>query len=214
MTKLTVKAIKNILEAALMTAGHPMSVEQMAGLFDEAERPKPAAITKIMKSLMSDYQGRGIELIEVASGYRFQARPEYAIWVGRLWEEKPQRYSRALLETLALIAYQQPITRSEIEDVRGVSVSTNIIKTLLERDWVRVVGHKDVPGKPALYATTKAFLDYFNLKSLEQLPSLMDVRNLDEIEKELEQQLLDLEQPNDLETTQKENAASNSETGE
>src|SRR5690606_37903643 len=126
------------------------------------------------------------ELMEVASGYRFQVRPEYAPWASRLWEERPRRYSRALLETLAIIAYRQPITRGEIEDIRGVAVSTNIAKTLLEREWIRVVGHKDVPGRPAMYATTRQFLDYFNLSSLEQLPPLADIRDLEDIGRELE----------------------------
>jgi segregation and condensation protein B len=133
-----------------------------------------------------DYQARGYELKQVASGYRLQVKQEFSTWVGRLWEEKPARYTRALLETMALIAYRQPITRGEIEEVRGVSVSSNIIKTLLERDWIKVLGHKDVPGKPTLYGTTKEFLDYFNLKKLDELPTLAEIRDLDSIHPELE----------------------------
>ena len=178
--------LKNILEAALMAAGGPLSVERMQSLFEEHEIPAPQDIREALTELKNDLLGRGIELAEVASGFRFQVRTDVAPWVARLWEERPQRYSRALLETLALIAYRQPITRGDIEDVRGVVVSSGIMKTLLEREWVRVVGHRDVPGRPAMYATTKEFLDYFGLKSLEELPTLMEIRELDDANRKLE----------------------------
>ena len=181
--------LKNILEAALMAADHPLSIDRLQGLFNEQWLPTKAEIRTALKTLQKDYADRGVELNEVASGFRFQARSETAEWVSRLWEERPPRYSRALMETLALIAYRQPITRAEIEDVRGVAVSSNIIKTLLEREWVQVIGHRDVPGKPALYATTREFLDYFNLKGLDQLPTLMEIRDLDVIGAELQMQL-------------------------
>ena len=178
--------LKNILEAALMAAGGPLSLERMQSLFEEDDIPAPQAIRDALTELKNDLLGRGIELTEVASGFRFQVRTEVAPWVAKLWDERPQRYSRALLETLALIAYRQPITRGDIEDVRGVVVSSGIMKTLLEREWVRVVGHRDVPGRPAMYATTKEFLDYFGLKSLEDLPSLMEIRELDDANRKLE----------------------------
>ena len=179
--------LKNILEAILMSAGKPISAEKMLQHFDEEDpRPSITTLKAQIKALQSDYEGRGIELKEVSSGFRFQAREEYGLWVSKLWEEKPQRYSRALLETLALVAYRQPVTRSDIEDVRGVSVSTNIIKTLLEREWVRIVGHRDVPGRPALFATTREFLDYFNMKSLDELPSLSEIKDLSKLDPELD----------------------------
>jgi segregation and condensation protein B len=178
-------ALKPILEAALLAAGRPLSLDQLAALFPDEERPERGAIREAVAELRTDYDGRGIELAEVGSGFRIQVRADYAPWVSRLWDDKPGRYSRALMETLALIAYRQPITRGEIEDIRGVSVSTNIIKTLQERDWVRVVGHRDVPGRPALYGTTRDFLDYFGLRSLDDLPTLAELRDLDSINREL-----------------------------
>jgi segregation and condensation protein B len=178
--------LKQIVEASLLAAGRPLSLDQILALFEEKEQPEKKALRDVMTELMQDYEGRGIEVIEVGSGFRIQVRAGLSPWVSRLWAERPPKYSRALLETLALIAYRQPITRGEIEDIRGVSVSTNIIKTLTEREWVRVVGHRDVPGKPALYATTKEFLDYFNLKSLNDLPTLAEIRDLDSINRELE----------------------------
>lgn len=178
--------LKQILEAALLAAGRPLSIEQLAGLFAEDEPREPGELRETLSALQADYAGRGIELAEVGSGFRIQVRAECSPWVSRLWEEKPGRYSRALMETLALIAYRQPITRGEIEDIRGVSVSSNIVKTLQERDWIRVVGHRDVPGRPALYATTRAFLDYFGLRSLDELPTLAELRDLDSINQELE----------------------------
>jgi segregation and condensation protein B len=155
-------------------------------LFDEDARPIKSELVEAFKSLQADYQGRGIELQEVASGLRFQVSQSVTSWVARLQEERPQRYSRALLETIAIIAYRQPLTRGDIEEVRGVAVSTQIIKTLQEREWVRVVGHRDVPGHPALYATTRQFLDYFNLKSLDQLPPLSELKDLEQLNRELD----------------------------
>ena len=177
---------KNIIEAALMAAGQPLSIDRLLTLFLDEQQPSRDEIRGALKILTEQCKDRGVELKEVSSGFRYQAKQNYAQWVARLWEEKPPRYSRALLETLSLIAYRQPITRGEIEDVRGVSVSTNIMKTLLERDWVKVVGHRDVPGKPAMYATTRQFLDYFNLKSLSGLPTLAEIRDIDSINAELD----------------------------
>lgn len=175
-----------IVEGALLAAGQPLPLERLEGLFDEHERPARDELRSALRTLADACVGRGVELVEVASGWRYQVREELAQWVGRLWEERPVRYSRALLETLALIAYRQPMTRAEIEEVRGVTVSSSIIKTLLEREWIRVVGHREVPGRPALYATTKRFLDYFNLKGLDDLPPLTELRELNIIEEDLE----------------------------
>lgn len=178
--------LKRILEGAILAAGEPLSLERLGLLFAESERPSNADFRSALKEMTEEYQGRGFELKEVASGWRFQISQDLGPWVGRLWEEKPARYSRALLETLALVAYRQPVTRGEIEEVRGVAVSSNIIRTLLEREWIRVVGHRDVPGRPAMYATTKNFLDYFNLKTLAELPTLAEIRDLDKINAELD----------------------------
>ncbi|MCW9014428.1 MAG: SMC-Scp complex subunit ScpB [Gammaproteobacteria bacterium] len=178
--------LKNILEALLMSADNPMEVRQLEKIFEaDEDRPSRDEIRHALQSLQQDYQGRGVELKEVASGYRVQVVEDYATWVARLWEEKPPRYSRALLETLVLIAYRQPITRGEIEEIRGVSVSSHIVKTLTEREWIRILGHKDVPGKPAMYGTTREFLDYFNLKSLDELPALSEIKDLDKMHPEL-----------------------------
>jgi segregation and condensation protein B len=174
-----------IIEGALLAAGKSLSVKQIAELFEEHERPDSEAITAALAEIAERCEGRGFELREVASGYRFQVRQGLSPWVARLWQERPQRYSRALLETLALIAYRQPITRGEIEEIRGVAVSSNIIKTLHEREWIRVVGHRDVPGRPAMYATTRQFLDYFNLKNLDQLPALAEIRDVETLSAEL-----------------------------
>jgi segregation and condensation protein B len=179
-------SLKSILEAVLLAAGEPLSLAALASVFTDDERPSDNDISKALEQLSDDYAERGLEIKEVSSGFRIQAREEVNPWISRLWEERPQRYSRALLETLALIAYRQPITRGDIEEVRGVSVSTNIIRTLQEREWIRVVGHRDVPGKPALFGTTKMFLDYFNLASLDDLPSLAEIKDMDSIEPELE----------------------------
>lgn len=177
--------IKQILEGAILAAGGPLSIDLMIQLF-EGEQPSRADVREALKEIEASCEGRGFELKEVATGYRFQVRSEYAEWVSRLWDERPQRYSRALLETLALIAYRQPLTRGDIEEVRGVAVSTNIIRTLLEREWVRVVSHRDVPGRPALYATTKYFLDYFNLTGLDELPTLSEIKDLGKVNEELD----------------------------
>lgn len=177
--------LQRILEGALLAAARPLTIQQLGELFEEEERPAADVIRAALEDIQGECRGRGFELKEVASGFRFQVIQDVAPWVGRLWEEKPQKYSRALLETLALIAYRQPITRGDIEDIRGVAVSSNIIKTLMEREWVRIVGHKDVPGRPAMYATTRRFLDYFNLSSLEQLPTLAEIKDLDDMNGEL-----------------------------
>ncbi len=174
-----------ILEGALMAAGEPVSLQRIGQLFDDLERPSNDELRSALDEVASRCEGRGYELVQVASGYRFQVRQNLAQWVGRLWQERPQKYSRALLETLSLIAYRQPITRGEIEEIRGVAVSSNIIKTLQEREWVRIVGHRDVPGRPAMYATTRQFLDYFNLKSLEELPPLAEIKELDNLSGDL-----------------------------
>lgn len=178
--------LKRILEGAILAAGRPLSTEAMLALFEDGERPVITELRAALKALQGECEGRGVELKEVASGYRYQAREELAPWLVKLWEERPARYSRATLETLALIAYRQPITRAEIEEVRGVTVSSNIVKSLLEREWIRVVGHRDVPGRPALFATTRHFLDYFNLKSLDQLPSLMELKDIDSLNASLD----------------------------
>jgi len=182
--------LANIIEAALLAAGKPLSLDKLLALFPDDARPERQDIRQALERIRESCEGHSFELKEVASGFRLQIRQDYVEWISRLWEERPPRYSRALLETLALIAYKQPITRAEIEEVRGVSVSSHIIKTLQERGWVRVVGHRDVPGRPALYATTREFLDYFNLKGLDELPSLAEIRDIETINAEL-----DLEPP-------------------
>ena len=215
-----INKLKNILEAVLLGADRVLTVIHMEGLFElDEERPTRDEIRQALHEMAEDYQTRGYELKQVASGFRLQVRQEYATWVGRLWEERPARYTRALLETMALIAYRQPITRGEIEEVRGVSVSSNIVKTLLERDWIKVLGHKDVPGKPALYGTTKEFLDYFNLKSLDQLPTLAEIKDLDSMHPELaldehEQVETSDAQADEQLTVQNDGVIDNDETGE
>jgi segregation and condensation protein B len=170
--------IKHVLEAALLAAGRPLTLDRLTELFSaKGSAPERATIKRALEALANDYQGRGIEIKEVASGYRVQVKRSVSDWLTPLWEERAPRYTRALLETLALVAYRQPITRAEIEEVRGVVVSTNIIRTLLERGWVRVVGHRDVPGKPAMFGTTREFLDYFGLKKLEDLPPLAELKD-------------------------------------
>jgi segregation and condensation protein B len=175
-----IEQLKPIIEAALLAASQPLSVAQLGELFVEEDGVDRAQIAMVLEALAEDCNGRGVELKEVGSGFRYQVRQDVHPWVSRMWSEKPSRYSRALLETLALIAYRQPITRPEIEQIRGVVVSSNIIKTLEEREWIRVVGHRDVPGKPALFGTTRGFLDYFNLKSLDELPPLAEIRDLED----------------------------------
>ena len=177
--------IKHIVEAAIFAADGPLDRDALLLLFDEQERPEKADLSRSLEQISEDYAERGIELKEVASGFRFQVRKDLGPWVSRLWQEKPPRYSRAILETLALVAYRQPITRGEIEEIRGVSVSSHIIKSLLERNWVREVGHRDVPGRPAMFAATRQFLDYFDLKSLEDLPPLSEIKDLDKLNEEL-----------------------------
>jgi len=174
--------IEHVLEAALFAAAEPLSMDRLLSVFEPGAQPERAEIRLALDKLNASYCERGIELVEVGGGFRIQVRQAMSPWIARLWQEKPPRYSRALLETLALIAYRQPITRGEIEHVRGVAVSTGIVRTLMERGWIRVVGHRDVPGKPALYATTRAFLDYFGLKSLADLPSLAELQELSDPE--------------------------------
>jgi segregation and condensation protein B len=173
------RELAQLLEAWLLASGRPLSLERLGELFEEGERPEPAQLKAALEQLGRSCEGRAFELKEVATGFRLQVRERFSPWVGRLWEERPQRYSRAMLETLALIAYRQPITRGEIEDIRGVAVNSQIVKTLQEREWIRVVGHRDVPGKPAMFATTRQFLDHFNLKNLDELPTLAALRELE-----------------------------------
>ena len=184
------KELLRILEAAIFSAGHTLTIDRLMDLFPYDKHPGKDAIKAALETLQEQYlEHTSLELKQVSSGYRFQVRDDYSSWVAKLFEERPARYSRATLETLSLIAYRQPITRAEIEEVRGVGVSSQIIKTMVERDWIRVIGHRDVPGKPALYATTKGFLDYFNLKSLTELPALADLRDIDAINAELDLQV-------------------------
>ncbi len=179
--------LQSILEALFAASDKPLSVNQLYDLFTgDIDQPGKDEIRQAIGGLQEKYAAGGFELKQVASGFRLQVRAEFETWVARLWEQKPPRYSRALMETLALIAYRQPITRGEIEDIRGVSLSTNIIRTLQERDWVRPLGHKEVPGRPTLYGTTREFLDYFNLKSLNELPTLSEIRDLDQYNPEFE----------------------------
>ena len=213
------KELMRIIEAALFSAGHTLKLDRLMDLFPDDKHPGKEAISDALETLQEQYlEHSSLELKEVSSGFRFQVRDDYSSWVAKLFEERPARYSRATLETLALIAYRQPITRAEIEEVRGVGVSSQIIKTMIERDWIRVIGHRDVPGKPALYATTKGFLDYFNLKSLTELPALADLRDIDAINAELDLQVptvpsvptadsVEQEASNDAEITELEQAS-------
>ena len=178
--------LKMVVEGLLLAAGRPLTIDNIASVFDKKERPDRQELKAVMQVISEECNDRGFELTEVASGYRFQVKQELSEWIGRLWEEKSPRYTRALLETLSLIVYRQPITRGDIEEIRGVGVSPNIIRTLLDREWVRVVGHRDVPGRPAMFATTKQFLDYFNLKSLQELPPLAEIKDLGKSEQELD----------------------------
>ncbi|MFQ5935551.1 MAG: SMC-Scp complex subunit ScpB [Acidiferrobacterales bacterium] len=181
--------LKNIIEAALLAAGEPLTVDRMLSMFPADSRPSRQAIGEALKALAREYEGRGIELRRIDRSYRFQTCEKYAAWIARLQQERPARYSRALLETLAIIAYKQPVTRGDIEAIRGVSVSTEIIRTLLEREWIRQVGHRDVPGKPALYGTTRQFIEHFNLASLDELPALAELRDFEQIGRELDERL-------------------------
>lgn len=180
------KEIQYFIEAALLAAGRPLSADQLMALFDGRSVPPKADIRKAIENLNASYEGRGITISEVASGYRIQVTASMAERLQKLWEERPPRYSRALFETLALVAYRQPITRGEIEEIRGVSVSSNIVRTLMERDWIRVVGHRDVPGRPAMFGTTKSFLDYFGLKKLDDLPELADLADWESLRIQLD----------------------------
>lgn len=193
-----IEQLKPIIEAALLASSQPMTIHQLGDLFNEADDVGQEQIAKVLEALAEDCDGRGVELRQVASGFRYQVRQEVHPWISRMWTEKPSRYSRALLETLALIAYRQPITRPEIEQIRGVVVSSNIIKTMEEREWIRVVGYRDVPGKPALFGTTRAFLDYFNLKSLDQLPPLSEIRDMEDPQLRFEQEPLTVRIARDL----------------
>lgn len=188
---MTPEKMQAILEAAIMVSGHPLTIVSLQNLFPDEERPGTPEIKSLLATISERYQHEncGIELQEVASGYRFQAKREFSPWLSKLWEERPPRYSRAFLETLAIIAYKQPITRGEIEEIRGVTVSTNIMKTLQEREWIRVIGYREIPGKPAIYGTTREFLDYFNLKSLTNLPSLAEFRDMALQDEKLQVQL-------------------------
>ncbi len=178
--------LKNILEAALLASGGPLTLDQLQALFGDRDGPEKSEIRDALKQLQEDYEGRGVQLKQVASGYRVQIRENMAQWLTKLWEERPPRYSRALMETLAIIAYRQPVTRGDVEDIRGVSVTTNIIRTLLERNWIKVVGHRDVPGKPAMFGTAREFLDYFDLKKLDDLPPLAELAVLEPVGVQLE----------------------------
>jgi segregation and condensation protein B len=177
--------LKNVVEAALLAAARPVPVSELLQIFDEQSRPSPKEMRAILEALSADYEGRGVAIKETANGFRFQVRSEFAQEVSRLWPDRPRKYSRALLETIALIAYRQPITRAEIENVRGVAVNPEIVKTLMERNWVRVVGHRDVPGHPELLGTTTEFLDYFSLKSIEDLPPLAELKSLTDLNLQL-----------------------------
>ena len=181
-----IEYLKKVVEAALLAAGTPLSLNQLNALFPDDEKPGHGLIKEALAALDGELNGRAVELKEVGSGYRLQIRSQLMPVISQLWSEKPPRYSRALLETLAIIAYRQPITRGEIEQIRGVSLSGNILRTLQERDWIKVVGHRDVPGRPELLGTSKAFLDYFNLKSLDELPTLAEIKDIDNLEPELQ----------------------------
>jgi segregation and condensation protein B len=183
--RMTDAYLKNVVEAALLAAARPVSVSELLQIFDEQSRPTPKEMRAILESLAADYEGRGVTIRETANGFRFQVRNEFSLEVSRLWPDRPRKYSRALLETLALIAYRQPITRAEIEHVRGVAVNPEIVKTLMERNWVRVVGHRDVPGHPELLGTTAEFLDYFSLKTIEDLPPLAELKSLSDLNLQL-----------------------------
>src|SRR5262245_35643433 len=183
---MTTNSLTNTIEAVLLAAGRPVTVSQIVELFDGFERPEPEDVRAALNELADRYSGHGIEVVEVASGWRVQVRPVHSEVVSRLWQERPTRYSRALLETLALVAYRQPITRGEIEAIRGVTVASTIMRTLFERNWIRVVGHREVPGRPELLGTTREFLDYFGLRRLDELPTLAELKDLDELSVQLE----------------------------
>ena len=203
------KKRQSILEAILISADKPLSVEKLLGFFETQDLVNRNDIKESLTKLQAYYKGRGFQLIETASGFRFQTHEDYKQWVTQHWDEKPAKYSRALLETLALIVYRQPITRAEIEEIRGVAVSSHIVKTLQEREWIRIVGHKEVPGRPSLLGTTRQFLDYFNLKSLDEMPSLSEIQDIDKLYPELD---LKIQQDEDnKEDASKEKAEKSSE---
>ena len=187
--------LQSIVEAALLAANKPLTLKDLLSLFEEDERPDMETLFSILELIKNGCDGRGFELVEVASGYRFQVKSDLSHWVNKLWEEKPQKYSRATLETLALIAYRQPITRTEIEQIRGVAVSSQIMRALMDRSWIRIIGHKEVPGRPAMY-TTKVFLDYFNLKSLDQLPTLNALQDLEVMDALIDEDIQDESEAN------------------
>lgn len=187
--------IQNVIEAALFAAEQPLSVDVIQTLFLDDWQPSRSEVAAALSQLQTDYVDRGVELVQVATGYRFQVRPQYSDWVARLWEKKPGRYSRAMMETLSIIAYRQPITRAEIEEIRGVGLSSSIIKTLQEREWVRTVGHRDLPGRPTLYATTRQFLDYLGLKNLDELPPLDEIRDIGSVTPEFDFEMQETPQP-------------------
>ncbi len=212
--------LRCIIESALMAYGQPLTVEKLQSLFinddiesEEQAVPEKASIQEALEAIQQSCEGRGFELKKVSSGWRFQVRADMAEWVNRLWDEKPQRYSRALLETLSIIAYRQPITRGDIEEIRGVAVSSHIIKTLTEREWVKVVGHRDVPGRPSLFATTRQFLDYFNLESLDELPSLRELADIDSLTPELDLQAEQTESGTDSENDETDESTATSNVG-
>ena len=188
------KKLQSVLEAIVISADKPISVEKLLGFFETEDLVNRHDVKSALSELQKFYDGRGVQLIETSSGYRFQTHEDYKQWVTQHWDEKPTKYSRALLETLALIVYRQPITRAEIEDIRGVAVSSHIVKTLQEREWIRIVGHKEVPGRPSLLGTTRQFLDYFNLKSLDEMPSLSEIQDIDKLYPELDLKILEDEE--------------------
>jgi len=205
--------LKNIVEAALLAAGTPVTVDQLRALFGDESGPEKQEIRAALKELQAEYEGRGIEIREVASGFRVQVRGNMTQWLSKLWEERPPRYSRALMETLSIIAYRQPVTRGDIEEIRGVSVTSNIIRTLLEREWIKVLGHRDVPGKPAMFGTTRDFLDYFDLKKLDDLPPLAELAQLEpvsvQLQLETEEEIAQGEAPADADESSAEDVAEN-----
>src|SRR5579883_2527667 len=207
---MTPEKMQAIIEAALMVAGQPLPISALQRLFPDDMQPSTSDIKAHLQAIKSRHEESGIELVEVASGYRLQTKAELSPWLSKLWEERAPRYSRAFLETLAIIAYKQPITRAEIEEIRGVTVSSQIIKTLQEREWIRIIGYRDVPGKPAIYGTSKTFLDHFHLSSLTALPTLAEFKNLEAQEAQLQVQLaLENSQlgPNDSEVIPEEREA-------
>jgi len=209
-----IEQIKKVVEGALLASSMPLSIGQLDGMFDEDEKPGHGLIKEALAALDVELADRAVELVEVGSGYRIQVRSALMPRIAKLWADKPPKYSRAMLETIAIIAYRQPITRAEIEQIRGVSVSSNILRTLQERDWIKIIGHRDVPGRPELLGTTRAFLDYFNIKSLNQLPTLAEIRDLENFEPELELNDPELTVPNTEKVPASETQAASDHNGE